>query len=197
MKGAIFKLLEDFVDHTYGPDAFEELVDATDLETAEPFVGPGNYPASDLLALVGTAVTTHQIEVEVLLRAFGTHSFAALANSVPTLLEGLDNPHSFLLNLETVIHTEVRKLDPEASPARFTAVEKGPGVLILNYESEFGLFALVEGFLDGLADWYGVAVEHERLSTEGTSGTFLVRSGGAVGESASGPSQVAVDGVPA
>ncbi len=197
MKGSIFKLLADFVDQTYGPDAFEDLVDATDLETAEPFVGPGNYPASDLLALVDTAVTTHEVEVEPLLRAFGRHSFPALARSVPTLLEGLDDPHSLLLNLETVIHTEVRKLDPEASPARFSAVEHGPGVLTLNYESDFGLFALVEGFLDGLADWYGVPVGYERRSTAGTSGSFLVRSGDAVGASATGPGQVATESVSA
>ena len=177
MKGAIFKLLEDFVEATYGPDAFEDLIDATELETTEPFVGPGNYPAGDLLALVGTAVATHGIDVEDLLRAFGRHSFPALAASVPTLMEGLDDPHSFLLNLERVIHTEVRKLDPDASPARFTSVEQGPGELILHYESEFGLFALVEGFLDGLGDWYGVPLERERLSTEGTNGSFLVRSG--------------------
>ena len=63
MKGAIFKLLEDFVTSNYGPDAFEDLVDATELETTEPFVGPGNYPPGDLLALVGTAVETYEVEV--------------------------------------------------------------------------------------------------------------------------------------
>ena len=177
MKGAIFKLLEDFVDSTYGPDAFEDLVDATELQTTEPFVGPGNYPATDLLALVGTAVETHRIEVDTLLRAFGRHAFPALAGSVPTLLEGLDTPHDFLLNLESVVHTEVRKLDPDASPARFTAIERGPGELELTYESPFGLFSLVEGLLDGVGDWFDVPVVSERLSVDGTNATFVVRSG--------------------
>lgn len=175
MKGAIFKLFEDFVGSTYGPDAFDDLLDATELETTEPFVGPGNYPATDLLALVGQAVATFDLSTEQLLQAFGRHSFPALAGSVPTLLEGLDTPHSFLSNLESVIHTEVRKLDPDASPARFTVTDLGQTELLLHYESPFGLFPLVQGFLDGVGDWYEQPIEHELESTEGTSGTFRVR----------------------
>ena len=175
MKGVIFKLLGEFVESTYGPDAFDELLERTELETREPFVGPGNYPPGDLLALVGTAVETHGIAVEDLLSGFGRFAFPSLARSVPTLLEGLDTPHAFLANLESVIHTEVRKLDPEASPARFSVTELGPTEMLLHYESPFGLFPLVGGFLDGIGDWYGVPVEHELIETEGTNGTYRVR----------------------
>lgn len=189
MKGVIFKLLEDFVVTNFGPDAFEDLVDGSELETKEPFVGPGTYPAGDLMALVGTAVAAYDMEVDELLRAFGRHAFAGLAGAVPSLLEGLDDPHSLLLNLESVVHTEVRKLDPDADPARFTAVEIGPSELMLTYESPFGLFALVEGLLDGVGMWFGIPIEHERVSTEGTNGTFRVLSGEAV----SGPAAQATD----
>lgn len=175
MKGAIFKLLEDFVVTAYGDSAFEDLLDETELETLEPFVGPGNYPAGDLLALVGAASEAHDILVEDLLRGFGSHAFPLLAKSVPTLLEGLDDPHSFLSNLESVIHTEVRKLDPEANPARFSVTEIGPAELLLRYESPFGLFPLVEGFLDGVAAWYGVDVDHRIEEVDGTNATFRVR----------------------
>lgn len=175
VKGAIFKLFEDFVESNYGPDAFEELIDATELETDEPFVGPGNYPPGDLLALVGQAVATYDITVDALLRAFGRHAFPSLARSVPTLLEGLDTPHAFLSSLETVIHTEVRKLDPEANPARFTVTDLGPAELLLRYESPFGLFALVEGFLEGVGDWYRVPVDYALEGTDGTNATFRVR----------------------
>ena len=174
MKGAIFKLFEDFVESAYGADAFDDLLDSTELETTEPFVGPGNYPATDLLALVSEAVATFDVSVDVLLKSFGRHAFPSLAGSVPTLLEGLDTPRAFLSNLESVIHTEVRKLDPEASPARFTVTDLGPTELLLHYESPFGLFPLVEGFLQGVGDWYQQPIEHELQSTEGTNGTFRV-----------------------
>ena len=175
MKGAIFKLLEDFVDATYGPDAFDDLVESTELETIEPFVGPGNYPPGDLLALVATAVATHDTTVERLLRAFGRHAFLSLARSVPTLIEGLDTPHDFLCGLESMIHTEVRKLDPEANPARFTVTDVDDTEILLRYESPFGLFPLVEGFLDGIADWYEIPLDHELIEVDQTNGTFRVR----------------------
>lgn len=174
MKGAIFKLLEDFVTTNHGPDAFDDLLDETDLETVEPFVGPGNYPAGDLLALVGTATTKYDVSADDLLRGFGKHAFPALARSVPTLLEGLDDPRTFLCNLETVIHTEVRKLDSEASPARFTVTDLGPSELLLRYESPFGLFALVEGFLEGVAVWYDSPVDYKIEETDGTNAVFRV-----------------------
>ena len=174
MKGAIFKLLEDFVVANHGPDAFEDLLDATELETDEPFVGPGNYPPGDLLALVAKASEVHEVEVDVLLHAFGRHSFPALASSVPTLLEGLDDPRSFLTNLESMIHTEVRKLDPEASPARFTVLEESGESIDLRYESPFGLFPLVEGFLEGVGDWYDQPVGYERVRVDGTNAVFRI-----------------------
>ncbi len=175
MKGAIFKLLEDFVDATYGPDAFDALVESTELETDEPFVGPGNYPPGDLLALVATAVAAHDTTVEQLLRAFGRHAFPSLARSVPTLMEGLDTPRAFLHGLESMIHTEVRKLDGEANPARFTVTEVDGTEILLRYESPFGLFPLVEGFLDGVADWYETPLHHELVDVDQTNGTFRVR----------------------
>lgn len=175
MKGAIFKLLEDFVTTNHGPHAFHDLLDETELETAEPYVGPGNYPPGDLLALVGTATQKYNMSTEDLLRAFGKHAFPGLAGSVPSLMEGMDDPVTFLLKLESVIHTEVRKLDHNATPARFTATELSPTELLLKYESPFGLFPLVEGLLDGVAEWYQTEVEYEIDSVEGTNAVFKVR----------------------
>ncbi len=177
MKGAIFKLFEDFVTTTHGPDAFDDLLDATELETTGPIVGPGNYPAQDLLALVGSAVAAFEQPVDELLRAFGRHAFPTLAGSIPELMVGLDDPHTFLMKLESVIHTEVRKLDQDANPARFTATEVSPHELMLRYESGFGLFPLVEGFLDGLSDWYDAPLHHERVGTDGTNAEFRIRTG--------------------
>jgi len=177
MKGAIFKLFEDFVTTAHGPDAFDDLLDSTEMQTVGPIVGPGTYPAEDLLALVGSAVTAYEQPVDDLLRAFGRHAFPALVQSVSELTVGMDDPHTFLMSLESVIHTEVRKLDHEANPARFAATEVASDELLLGYESGFGLFALVEGFLDGLGDWYDAPLHHERVSTDGTNAVFRIKTG--------------------
>ncbi|MEM9133825.1 MAG: heme NO-binding domain-containing protein [Actinomycetota bacterium] len=175
----MFQLFERFVEDGFGEDAFDDLVEGCDLETTEPFLGPGNYPAADLVALVVAASETTGIPVEDLLRRFGRFAFPHLAGTIPTLLAGLDTPRGFLANLESVIHTEVRKLDPDASPARFSATERPDGSLTLTYESPLGLFALVEGFLDGVGDWYRSPVAHTREQVDGTNATFHVHFDGA------------------
>ena len=56
MKGIIFNLPEEFVVETFGVDAYEEILAASELRTTDPVVGPGTYPDEDLLALVGKTV---------------------------------------------------------------------------------------------------------------------------------------------
>ena len=175
MKGAIFNLFEEFVSSHFGEDVYDQIVDLTPLETAEPFVGPGRYPASDLLALVATATEVLDIALDDALRAFGAFSFPHLARSVEPLIAALPTAREFLLGLESVIHTEIRKLDPASQPARFTVEEAGNDVLRLHYRSDLGLFALVSGFLDGVAAWYGEPLDHRLDSTDGTNGTFTIR----------------------
>ncbi|MEM9468051.1 MAG: heme NO-binding domain-containing protein [Actinomycetota bacterium] len=174
MKGVIFKVFEDFVVTNFGEDVYEDVYDATELITTEPFVGPGNYPAEDLIALVQTAAEQLGVSVEDAVRACGKFAFAALAGSVRPLMEQFDDAASFLLGLESVVHTEVRKLDQDASPARFTVERVNEHELTMHYESPLGLFPLVHGLLDGAGEWFGEPFGHEMISSEGTNATFRI-----------------------
>lgn len=172
MKGAIFLIFEQFVTENFGAELYEEVLDSTDLEAGGIYVGPETYAADDLIQLVGAVVEKVDISLDEALRGMGRFAFAHLANSVPMFMEGFDHPRPWLLTLESVIHTEIRKLDPEANPARFTVIENGSDRLMMTYESDLGLFGLVHGLLDGVGDWFGVPFEHELVSSEGTNGTF-------------------------
>jgi hypothetical protein len=126
------------------------------------------------MALVGTTTTKLGISTDDALAAFGKYSFPKLANAVPQLMEGLETAQQFFISLESVIHTEVRKLDPEANPARFTVEVTGESTLLMHSESPLGLFALVAGFIDGVASWYDQPVLHEIVSTDGANATFAL-----------------------
>jgi hypothetical protein len=174
MKGSIFRAFESFVESGYGDGMFDELIDRADLATRGPFVGPGNYPAGDLVALVVCASEVLDTGVEDLLRAFGRFAFSGLASSVPGLLEGISGSKDFLLRFESIVHTEVRKLDPDARPARFYVEDVGGDSLLLHYESDLGLFDFVLGMLDGVGDWFGDSLTGELVDVDGTSATFRV-----------------------
>lgn len=175
MKGTIFNAFEAYAASLHGQDAVDDLFDSVELETKGPFVGPGRYPASDLVAIVVAASDRFGSTPDELLFGFGRFAFPALAGSVPTLMEQMTTPVEFLLGVESIVHTEVRKLDPEAMPARLRVEQTGPDEVVLHYESDLGLFAFVEGILGGVGDWYEVDVTSDRLSVDGTNASFAVR----------------------
>jgi hypothetical protein len=175
LKGSIFILFEEFVTGSFGEAVYEEVLDETVLETSEPFVGPGTYPATDLLALVTTACRKLDLPVEDAVRAFGRFCVAHLAGSVPEFVAHFDHPRPFLLTLESVVHTEVRKVDPEARPPEFLIDDLGADGLLLHYRSPLRLFPLVSGLLDGCGDWFGQPFEHECTTVGDEGATFHLR----------------------
>src|SRR5688500_2593838 len=111
MKGIIFNQLEVMVTTAFGPDAWDALLQQTDLRTSEKyFVGPRNYPDEDLFALVATASRITGRSPEDLIHSFGQFLFPALAGAYPTFIKPGMNAKSFLMTVDRVIHIEVRKL---------------------------------------------------------------------------------------
>jgi hypothetical protein len=50
------------------------------------------------------------IALSDLLRAYGEFLFGSIPSNYPHLLEGITDPFDMLLNIELLIHTEVKKL---------------------------------------------------------------------------------------
>lgn len=174
MKGTIFILFEDFVAAELGDDGLDHVLAAAGLADVEPFVGPGTYPVAHLRAMLAAASERAGQPADEFQRAFGRYAFPLLARSAPTLLDGLTGPRQLVDQLDSIVDTEVRKLDPDAHPARFTVLAVAGDELLLEYESPHGLFPLVSGILDGIGDWYGAGIEHRLVSTQGTNGTYLI-----------------------
>ena len=99
-------------------------------------------------------------------------------------MELAPDARSFLRTLESVVHTEVRKLDEAARPARFTVSDLDGDDLLLHYESDLGLFALVEGLLAGVGDWFDTAITSELIDTAGTCARYRVTIGSSAPETA-------------
>lgn len=51
IKGIVFNLLEEIVSEQHGPDTWDALLDATEVDGS--YTSLGNYPDEELLALVG------------------------------------------------------------------------------------------------------------------------------------------------
>ena len=163
MKGIIFDVFEKFVQANWGADFFEEVLEATELETQEPFVGPGTYPDADLFALVSTAIERLGVSLDDALQLFGHFAFAHLAQTLPGGVSAYEHPADLLAAVDSIIHVEVRKLYPDAQTPKVEVSDRDGDSLVLSYESRRQLCPLLLGLLEGAAEHFGFAVEHEPL----------------------------------
>lgn len=164
MKGVIFNILESFVVEGWGDETYEEILSLCPLKTKEPFVGPGTYPDSDLVAIASKAAEKLGIPLQDALRAFGTFCFPKLATKYPTFLEGHSTAKSFLQSVETVIHVEVRKLYPKAVTPRFDYVDTGEDQLTIRYRSDRKFCHFMEGMLEAVGTHFKETVHHKQTA---------------------------------
>ena len=153
MKGIVFNAAEQVVVDEFGEDAWEAILADTGLTGA--YTSLGTYPDSDLSAIVVAASDRLGIPVDDVLRFVGRHGLAYLSDRHPQYLQAHDSPTSFLHSLNSVVHPEIRKIMPEASPPDFRAMDADRGSLLLEYRSQRGLCMLAEGFALGVGDHYG------------------------------------------
>ena len=132
MKGVIFGVLESFVVDNFGEEVFEEIYENANLQTKEPFLGPGTYPDEDFLELVGQICKKLGIDVPTAAKKFGEYSFAKLIAIEPKFIAGQTDPLEFLKTVEDIIHVEVRKLYPEAVLPKFEYSDGENGELFLH-----------------------------------------------------------------
>ena len=162
MKGVIFSLFEQFVVENWGTDTFEEILDECELATEEPFVGPGTYPDEDLLQIVGKAVEKLGIPLSDGMRAFGKWVLPRLMEQVPKSMTNFDHPKQFLQTVHDIIHVEVRKLYSDAEPPRFTYKDPAPDRLIMIYQSPRKMYDLMDGLIEGVAEYYDCPIDFKR-----------------------------------
>lgn len=158
MKGSIFKHFEDFVTDNWGIETYEEILSGLDLQTEGPFLGPGNYPDEDLLAIVGATIQKLGIPLPKALRVFGNYLFEKLAGDAPQFLEGTTDLKQFLLTVDQVIHVEVKKLFPEAYLPRLHYEDTGADALTVHYQSKRQFCQLFAGLVEGAAQRFGTPI---------------------------------------
>lgn len=167
MKGIIFNILEEALTAEFGPDAWNDLVDAAGVQGA--YTSLGSYPDAEIVALVDAAAASLSSSPADVLRWFGRKALPLLAGRYGNLIEGHESSRSFILSVNDIIHPEVRKLYSGAGCPHFHFGETDEGALMIGYQSPRRMCHLAEGFVHGAADHFGEAVEvaHLACMTEG------------------------------
>ena len=157
MKGIVFNLLEEAVSTEFGDATWDRLLDDAQLDGA--YTSLGSYDDAEILRLVAVASKALGIPEEDVLRWFGRRAMPLLAKRYPAFFANHASARGFLLTLNSIIHPEVRKLYPGASPPVFDFDTGDGDVLVIGYNSARRLCALAEGFMQGAAEHFGEQAE--------------------------------------
>jgi hypothetical protein len=176
VKGIIFNLLERAVIDEHGEDCWDALLDATGSDGV--FSALETYDDRELLGLVEAASKALNLPAADVVRWFGKSAIPLLADRYGLFFEPHDATIPFLLTLNDVIHTEVRKIYPGAEVPEFDFERRNGQTLAIEYRSHRKLCALAEGLIAGAAAHFGehVSITHTQCMLQGAESCVLVCS---------------------
>jgi hypothetical protein len=170
MKGLLFTSFLGWVEATRGLVTVDAILTETEpnLSTGGAYTSVGDYPASELGALVERLAALEGTTSNDILREFGIAAFPQLGALHPSWMDGINDLFGLLSEIENVIHTEVRKLYSDSQPPLITATKHDDGTIEVTYKSHRGLVALCQGLIEGAAAHFDeecdvrvMSVDHE------------------------------------
>lgn len=165
MKGIIFNLLEEVVTTHIDEEAWDAMLESAGADGA--YTSLGNYPDDQFVALLEALSRRTGKAGRDALPWFGRLSMPMLAKRYPEFFTTHRRLRPFLLSLNVVIHSEVRKLYPGADVPVFEfetpPSTDGNDALIIHYRSGRRLCLLAEGFIHGAAELFGERVQVRQL----------------------------------
>jgi hypothetical protein len=156
VKGIIFNLAEEVVRGAYGEDAWDAVLEGAGLDGS--WTSLGSYPDEDLGKVVTSAAALLGVDETAVLKVVAQGAMPLLAQRYPHFFTRHGDASGFLLTLNDIIHPEVLKLYPGATPPTFDILQADDRSLTMSYTSGRHLCALAEGFIQGAATHYGQTV---------------------------------------
>jgi len=90
MKGIIFTELLAMAEESFGEEAVDQVIEATNLPSGGAYTAVGNYPCEELFALIGGFAAYRGTSSETLQRLFGHWMMQSFARHYPQFFKGRD-----------------------------------------------------------------------------------------------------------
>lgn len=162
MKGHIFNLLEQFIIEQAGDEAFEDILDACQFITTEPFIRSGTYPDEDLIELVNQTCKQLNLSPKDAHFGFGKWIFPHLTKIAPPEITTFKHPKELFLQLDHIHRVELKKIWPDAEPPRFQCIDTGANTVTMMYDSKREMTDLVEGVIESVSTNYQTPIKFEK-----------------------------------
>ena len=151
MQGTIFTILSEMVIENMGMECWNDLLNKVSPHSKGVYTSGAQYQDSELVDMVKELSLQSELPINTLLSSFGEYMFEKLYEQSPTDLSSLTNLKDFLLAIDSVIHSEVKRVHPNAYLPTFEYHDEGNGDLILHYYSKRKLCYVAIGLIKGAA----------------------------------------------
>lgn len=177
MKGMVFTEFLELVDERFSFETTERLIAMSHLPSKGIYTAVGTYDYQEMVTLVSNLSALTGAPVSALLEAFGRHLFQRFVISFPSFFEGVRSSMEFLPRVQDYVHSEVRKLYPDAELPHFSCDTPEAGVMIMTYRSSRNLADLAEGLILACLDHFGegFSVAREHCSEDLSAIRFIIR----------------------
>lgn len=172
MKGVLFNVVEDAVVEMFDDEMWDGLLEEAGVDGA--YTALGDYPHTDLVAIVNAAAARLDMDPGDVLRTVGARCFGHLLGRYPAFGDAAANARDFVVQVESFIHPEVLKLYPSATLPRFEFEHRDDGVLRMTYRSDRCLAPLAEGLVEGAAAHFGETIDITPVASAAGGATATV-----------------------
>ncbi len=154
MLGMVFTEFLDMVEERFSPATADAIVTEAKLPHGGAYTAVGYYPHEEIVTLVTLLSERTETPVGELIKAFGHHLVGRFVHRYPAMFERTDELFDFLAAVDGEIHTEVRKLYPDATLPRLRVLSRSEDEMKLAYESPRSMESLAEGLILGAIDHF-------------------------------------------
>jgi hypothetical protein len=159
MRGIVFTEFLEMVEDRFTPAVADQIIEAARLSSGGAYTAVGTYDHHELVQLVVQLSRVTGIAGPELVRAFGEYLFGRFVLAYPHFFDHVASAFTFLARVENHIHTEVRKLYPDAELPTFTCDAAVPNRLMLTYKSARPFADLAEGLILGCIQHFGETID--------------------------------------
>lgn len=172
MKGVILAEFVRWVEEEHSPEVADEMIVAAAPANGGSYTTVGNYPHEEALQMIGVLAEITHVPVPQLADAYGYWLSRRFVELYPEMFEGFSDVRSFLREIDSNHHREVKKLYPDARTPSVVAVVDGEELLV-SYASHRPFADVAFGLIRGYIAYYDEQLEVVRDAD--TAGPHVAR----------------------
>lgn len=154
MKGIVFSELCEMVDHVFGPDMMDDVIDMCELESEGAYTAVGTYCHGEMIQLVTALSEKSGLPAQDLVFKYGEYLFTRFYEMKPQFFKDRPTSFDFLESVDGHIHVEVKKLYNDAELPEFSTQRPDDRTMIMTYRSKRPFADLAAGLIRGCVDHY-------------------------------------------